>query len=220
MASKEILLKAELREKLGSKHNARIRLKGRIPAIVYGHKQEPVAIALDRHDFTEGLHHGHRLFDIEYDGKKEKLLVKDVQYDYLGKGIIHADLLRVDLSEKVKVDVPLVFKGTPVGAHEGGILEEHLDRVEIECAVTTIPEVVDVSVKGLGVGDSLHAKDIPLPEGARLLTDPETLVIACQLPAVVETAEEAVAAEEEPASPEVISEAKRKEAEQEQAEEK
>ena len=171
MVSKELVLKAETRKELGSKHAAKLRLAGRIPAIIYGHKQKPEAIVFDEHDFTEGLHHGHRLFDVEFGGKTEKLLVKDVQYDYLGKKIIHADLIRVDLSEKVKVEVPLVFKGTAAGVSEGGVLEEHLDHIEVECAVTDIPESIDVSVKNLKIGDSLHVRDIVLPAGVKLVTD-------------------------------------------------
>jgi large subunit ribosomal protein L25 len=213
MASKELVLKAQIRKELGSKRAAKLRSAGRIPAIIYGHEQKPEAIVLDAHDFAEGLHHGHRLFDVEFDGRKEKLLVKDVQYDYLGKKIIHVDLIRVDLSERVKVQVPLVFKGTPAGVHEGGLLEEHLDRVEIECAVTDIPESIDVSVKSLKVGDSLHARDIQLPAEVKLLTDPDALLMACHLP-VVAAAEEIAEAVQEPIVPEVITERKPKEEEQ------
>lgn len=220
MASKEFILKARARNELGSKRAAKLRQAGSIPAIIYGHGQKPQAITLDQHDFTEGIHHGRRLFDVELDGKKEKLLVKDVQYDYLGRKIIHADLIRVDLSEKVKVQVPLAFKGTPAGASEGGLLEEHLDHIEIECAVTDIPESIDVSVKGLKVGDSLHARDVVLPPGIKLITAEDVLLIACHLPAA--PVEEPVAAApgvEEPTSPEVITERKPKEGEEEAAEE-
>jgi large subunit ribosomal protein L25 len=220
MASKELVLKAETRKELGSKRAAKLRLSGRIPAIVYGHEQKPEAITLDAHDFAEGIHHGHRLFDVEVDGKREKLLVKDVQYDYLGKKIIHADLIRVDLSEKVKVQVSLVFKGAPAGAQEGGLLEEHLDRIEIECAVTDIPESIDVSVKGLKIGDSLHARDIPLSPEIKLITDPDTLLIACRLPAAAAVEETAEVAAAEPTVPEVITERKPKEGEEETEEEK
>jgi large subunit ribosomal protein L25 len=220
MVSKEIILKARARKEFGSKNAAKTRLAGRIPAIVYGHGQKPEAIVLDEHDFTEGIHHGHRLFDVEVDGKREKLLVKDVQFDYLGRRIIHADLIRVDLSERVKVQVRLVFKGTPAGAQEGGLLEEHLDRLEIECAVTDIPESIDVSVKSLKVDDSLHARDIQLPPEVKLITDLNALLIACHLPAAQVVEEVAAAAVEEPTAPEVITERKPKEGEEETEEEK
>jgi large subunit ribosomal protein L25 len=219
MISKEMVLKAEARKGLGSKHAAKLRLAGKIPVIIYGHKQQPEAVVIDEHDFSEGLHHGHRLFDVEFEGKKEKLLVKDVQFDYLGKKIIHADLIRVDLSEKVRVEVPLVFKGTAAGMSEGGVLEEHLDHIEIECAVTDIPEAIDVSVKSLKIGDSLHVRDIVLPDGIRIVTDTGVLVIACQKPMAVVATEEA-AVTEGPIAPEVITERKPKEGEEETEEEK
>jgi large subunit ribosomal protein L25 len=218
MVSKELVLKAQIRKELGSKHAEKLRLAGRIPAVIYGHGQKPESIVLDAHDFAEGVHHGSRLFDVEYGDKREKLLVKDVQFDYLGKKIIHADLIRVDLSERVKVEVLLAFKGTPAGAQEGGLLEEHLDRVEIECAVTDIPESIDVSVKNLKVGDSLHARDIQLPAGIKLLTDPDALLIACHLPIVMATTEETAEVATEPTVPEVITERKPKE--EEESEEK
>lgn len=217
VSKEELILKAETRNVRGKKNAAKLREKGQIPAIVYGHKQEPQAIALDVHDFTESVHHGKRLLDVEMDGKKEKLLLKELQYDHLGRKIIHADLIRVDLSEKVKVMVPLAFKGTPVGASEGGILEEHLASIEVECTVTEIPETIDVSVKALKIDDSIFVKDVVLPEGVKMVSSPELLVIACHKPLEVLPVEEVVVGAEEPTSPEVITERKPKEGEEEGA---
>jgi large subunit ribosomal protein L25 len=209
---KTLLLKAELREHIGSKAVQKIRQNGRIPAIVYGHKQEPVAISLNAHDFVEGLHHGHRLMDIQVGRKKQKMIVKELQYDYLGKNIIHADLMRVDVTESIRVTVPIELKGTAAGSHEGGIVEGHADHLEIECRATDIPEVVAVSVKELHVGGVLHAGDIELPSGVKLISSPEMLLATCHLVAAAKTTEEVE--EEMPAAPEVISEAKEEEAEE------
>ncbi|MFB0551873.1 MAG: 50S ribosomal protein L25 [Phycisphaerae bacterium] len=203
---KTLLLKAELREQAGSKHAAKVRKQGRIPAIVYGHKQEPVAISLDAHNFVEGLHHRHRLMDVQIGKKKEKMIVKDLQYDYLGKDIIHADLMRVDVTETIKVTVPIELKGTAKGTHEGGIIEEHADHLEIECKATDIPETIVVWVKEVSVGDALHAGDIELADGVKLVSSPETLVLTCHLVAAAKTTEQVE--EEMPVAPEVISEAK------------
>ncbi|UCG47738.1 MAG: 50S ribosomal protein L25 [Phycisphaerales bacterium] len=208
---KATLLKAEVRESVGSRHAALIRRQGRIPAIVYGHKQEPVAVSLDAHNFVEELHHGRRLMDIQIGRKKEKMIVKDLQYDYLGKEIIHADLMRVSVTEKIRVTVPVELKGTAQGTHEGGIVELHSDRVEIECKATDIPEALVVSVKDLGVGDIVHAGDIGLPEGVRLVGSPETILVTCHLVAAAKSTEEVEA--EEPAAPEVIREQKKAEEE-------
>ena len=210
-----VALKVEVRQEVGSKHAARLRREGRLPAIVYGHGQKPVAVSLHLYNFAEMLHHGHRLFDVKMDKRSETLLVKDLQYDHLGKDIIHADLVRVSLAETVKVTVPIELRGTVRGTHEGGIVDEHLDHLEIECKVSDIPKVIPVSTKELGVGDSIHAGDIELPEGTRLVTDAETLVLTCHLVAAAKSTEELE--EEMPVAPEVITE-KAEEAEKAESE--
>jgi large subunit ribosomal protein L25 len=213
---KQLRLKVDTRKQVGSKAAAKVRQQGRIPAILYGHKQEPVAISFDAHDFAEGLHHGHRLMDLQIGKKLQKAIVKDLQYDYLGKDVIHADLVRVDVTETVKVTVPIELRGAARGAEHGGIVEEHADHVEVECKVTDIPESIVVGVKQIEVGDVLHAGDIELPEGVRLASDPEMLIITCSLVAAAKTTEQLE--EEVPSAPEVIGEAK--EAEEEAAQER
>ena len=205
-------LKAEPRTQTGSKHAVQIRKQGKIPAIVYGHREEPVAIALDAHDFGVQLHHGHRLLDVAIGGKKQKLLVKDLQYDHLGKKIVHADLVRVDLTEMVRVTVPIELKGTAAGTHEGGIIEEHADHLEVECRVTDIPENVVVSIKDVGIGDTLHASQVALPDGVKLISDPDLVIVTCHLVAAAKTTEEIE--EEIPSAPEVIGEKKEEQAEE------
>ncbi len=216
--AKELLLKGEVREQLGSKSSEKVRSAGRIPAIIYGHKQEPVAISLDAHNLVEGLHHGHRLVDLQIGSKKDKVLIKAIQHDYLGKNIIHVDLMRVDVSERIKVKVPLELKGTAAGTHEGGIIEEHVDRLEVECLVTEIPESLVVSVKEINVGDSIHASDVELPSGVKLMSSPTTLLITCSLVAAAKSTEELE--EEAPVTPEIIGEVKEGEEGEEAPEEK
>ncbi|MDI6450056.1 50S ribosomal protein L25 [Anaerobaca lacustris] len=209
---KTLSLEAQIRERTGSKAAARVRKQGQIPAVVYGHKQDPVAISLDAHDFAEGLHHGHRVIDVKVGGKTQKMIVKDLQYDHLGRNIVHADLMRVDVTETVRVSVPIELKGTAQGTHESGIVEEHADHVEIECMVTNIPESIVVSIKELGVGQVIHAGDVVLPDGITLASSPDTLLVACHLVAAAKTTEEIE--EEAPAAPEVIGEKKEESEEQ------
>ena len=206
---KSLFLKAQVRQHVGSKDAAKLRQQGRIPAVVYGHRKKPVAISLDAHSLVEGLHHGHRVVDVQIGRKKETVILKDLQYDYLGKDVIHADLMRVDVTETVKVTVPIELKGTASGTHEGGILEEHMDRLEIECRVTDIPDCIGVSVKEIGVGDTLHAGDIELPEGIKLVSSPAMLLVTCTLVAAAKSTEELEA--EVPVAPEVIGEAEKAE---------
>jgi len=200
--SKTLSLKAEIREHTGSRAATEVRKQGRLPAIMYGHKEEPAAISLDAHDFVEALHHGHRLMDIKIGRRSEKIIVKDLQYDHLGRNVIHADLIRVNVKEKVVVTVPIELKGTAKGMHHGGLLEEQADHLEVECLPTNIPEAIVVSVKELEVGDSIHAGDVTMPEGVALASPADTLLVACHVVAAAKTTEEVE--EEEPAAPEVI----------------
>ena len=214
---KSLLLKAEIREQTGSGHAAKVRKGGRIPAVVYGHKEETVAISLDAHNLVEGLHHGHRVMDVQIGKKQQKMIIKALQYDHLGRDIIHVDLMRVDVTETIRVTVPIELKGTAKGTHEGGVVEMHTNRLEIECKVTDIPEAIVVSVKEIGIGDTLHASDVELPSGVKLVSAPSTLLVTCSLVAAAKSTEELEA--EMPAAPEVIGEVK-EEAGEEGTEEK
>jgi large subunit ribosomal protein L25 len=203
---KALVLKAEIRQGLGSKDAAKLRKKGQIPAVVYGHKKEPTSIVLDAKSFREGFQHGRRLIEVEIDKKNETLLIKDVQYDYLGSDIIHVDLMRVDVTEMVRVTVPIELKGTAKGAQEGGMIESHTGDLEVECRVTQIPDRITISIKEMALGDTIHAKDIQLPDGVKLISSPDLLVATCHIVAEVKTTEELEA--EMPAGPEVITAAK------------
>ena len=203
---KSLLLKAEIREQTGSGHAARVRKSGRIPAVVYGHKEKPVAISLDAHNLVEGLHHGHRVVDVQIGKKQEKMIVKAMQYDHLGRDIIHVDLMRVDVTETIRVTVPVELKGTAKGTHEGGVVEMRTNSIEVECMVTEIPKSIIINIKEIGVGDTLHASDIELPAGVKLVSLPTMLLVTCRVIAEAKSTEELEA--EMPAAPEVIGEVK------------
>jgi len=204
--AKTLSLEAQIREQTGSKAAAAVRRQGRIPAVVYGHQEQPVAISLDAHDFVEGLHQGLRLMDLSLAGKSETAIIKELQYDHLGRDVIHADLIRVDVTEIIKVVVPVELKGTPKGAQEGGVLTSHTNRLEVQCLAINIPEMIVVPVKDLDVGQAIHAGDIHLPEGVTLATPAEMLVASCNVLQEVKSTEEVEA--ETPAVPEVITEKK------------
>lgn len=210
--SETTALKAHIRQQGGSNRSAGLRLQGQLPAVVYGHKKETISIALDAHDFVEGLHAGSRIFEVDIDGAKDTVLVKQVQYDYLGKDIIHADLMRVNLSERVKVRVPLELRGTAEGTHQGGIVEMVMDHLEVECRVSDIPDVIPVNIKTLVLNQSMHAGQVELPGDVKLMTDADAVIVSCREPAAVKAEEEVVAVEgaEEaaPTEPEVITERK------------
>lgn len=216
--AKTLSLEAQLREQTGTKAAGAVRKKGFIPAVVYGHQQEPLAISLNAHDFAEGLHHGARLMEIAVAGRNETAIIKDLQYDHLGRDIIHADLMRVDVTEIIKVTVPVEFKGVPKGAQEGGVLTAHTSKLEVQCLAINIPASIVVPVKDMTVGQSIHAGDVTLPEGVTLASSAEMLVASCNLVQELKTTEQVEA--ETPATPEVITEKKAEEGAAEESEKK
>jgi large subunit ribosomal protein L25 len=210
--SETVALKASVREQAGTRSSVRLREQGQIPAVVYGHQKEPLSISLNAHDFIENLHHGHRLFEIDVDGTKDTMLVKDLQYDHLGRSVLHADLMRVNLTERVTVEVMIELRGTAAGTHAGGIVEEIMSAIEVECAVRDIPETLPVNIKDLGLNQSIHAGQIVLPEGFTLVTDSEAVVVVChEAKAAIAAEQEAEGAgegTEQPVEPEVITQKK------------
>ena len=212
------MLKAEKRSELGTRKIRKLRATGKIPAIIYGHGKDNVPITLNEHEVALAILHGERLLEVDIAGTKENVLIKDVQYDTFGQDVLHLDLTRVSLDERVEVTVRVVLRGTPAGAADGGMLQQVVSDVNIECLVTAIPEEIRASVTEMDIGDTIVASDLPLPEGAKLLDEPDTLI--CSVIVVAE-AEEAPAEEAEEAvttEPEVIGE-KTEQAEDQQASE-
>lgn len=198
----------EVREGRGSRKAQELRANGKIPAIVYGMKKDIVKIALPGALAETIIHSGTHTMQIVLNGKNETVLIQDVQYDYLNRDIEHVDLMRVDPNQKVSVSVPLEFRGTAKGTKEGGILETQLTELELEVRALEIPDVIRVNVEGLELHQAIHAREVALPAGAKLLNPPE--VIVCQVRTV---REEAAAGEVEtgPAEPEVIGKKKEEE---------
>jgi len=209
------LLRITKRDKLGSRAAQQLRREGLAPAVIYGRGGDSTSVYMSSHDLEVAVQRGEQLLKAELDGKEENFLIKDVQYDYLGHHILHVDLARVRLDERVEVTVPIVLRGTPVGVEtEDGVLSQHLKELSIECLVTDIPEELRVPVSQLHVNESLRVAELELPEGVQAREDPETMVAS-----VAVLAEEAVAPPEEAAAaePEVIGE---EAAEEPKAEEK
>jgi large subunit ribosomal protein L25 len=203
-------IKAEPRNNLGTHATRKFRKNGQLPAVIYGHKKETVSVAIPEEEFVHLFHEGSHLFELQIGSEKENVLVKKVQYNYLGTELIHVDFNRVDLNERVKVEVSLILKGVAVGTQAGGVLQQILMELEIECVVTEIPENIRVNISKLGLNEQLKAKDIEIPAGAKLITDGELIVAT-----VAEVKEEVAAAPVEGAvvaEPEVISKGKEEEA--------
>ncbi len=200
-------LTGEPRNALGTRAAQCVRAEGRLPTVIYGHGKAPVTISLVQHEVEVALAHGARTMEVEIEGSAAPYLIKAVQYDHLGATPIHMDLTRVDLTERVRVRVGIEPRGVPKGTHEGGVLDMVMADLEIECLVTAIPDTLHPVVTELGLGESLHVKDLELPEGVVALAGPEDRVATVRVLAVhaAEVAEtEAEEVEEKEAEPERI----------------
>jgi large subunit ribosomal protein L25 len=201
MATQSAQVTAQPRSQLGSRANKRLRDTGMLPGVIYGHKEAVIPVTLTKKEVVTHLNRGAHLFDLTLEGKNEKVLVKEVQYDHLGSELIHIDFARVSLDEKVELTVPLELKGTPAGEAEGGVLQQIISELEIECLVTDIPDKIIANVADMKLDDVLHIKDLKLPAGVKVMQDEDLIVATVKEIAEEETTE---AAEGETAEPEVI----------------
>ncbi|MDX2114474.1 MAG: 50S ribosomal protein L25 [Planctomycetota bacterium] len=199
-------LKAQRREKLGSRYAQRERARGMLPGVVYGHGQDPVAITLNAKETLRYLHQGEKVFTIEMAGESsgQTVILKDLQFDYLGTNVVHVDLARVDLDEEIEANVPIRLVGEAIGMKKANaILTFPNKELKVRCTVRTLPDHVDLNISTLDMGHALHCREIPLPQGVKLAEDPDAIVVSITM-VKEEVAAEAATADGAPAQPEVI----------------
>jgi large subunit ribosomal protein L25 len=206
-------IQGEPRGPQGHHGNERLRQRGLLPAVIYGHGEAPEMISLSLHDFELALSHTQRVVKVQVGGREQQYLVKDVQFDHLQKTPIHVDLMRVDVSERVRVTVALEFRGTPKGVAEGGTLVTVAAEVEVECPVLQIPESIRVRVEHLGMNESIKLRDVEAPAEVKLLGDPDDILAVVHPPREEEPTTAEAAASEGAAEPEVIAKGKEEDAE-------
>jgi large subunit ribosomal protein L25 len=167
---------AEKRTEFGKGAARRIRRAHKIPAVVYGHGNDPIHLTLPGHATMMALKHGgaNALLELDIDGSSQLALTKQVQVDPIRRVLEHIDFVAVRRGEKVTVDVPVHVTGE--AAPETLVVTEQA-TVQLEAEATHIPEHIEVSVEGAAIGTQIHASDLELPQGTTLLTDPETLVV-------------------------------------------
>ncbi len=206
------LLHVQQRNSHGKRNNVRLRRGGRLPAVLYGHGEEPVSLSLAADEFEASLRHGAKVVDLD-GAASGKALLQDVQWDTFFHQVLHVDLLRVRAGERVTVDVPIELRGEAPGAREGGVIEQMIHSVEIEVALDVIPDKLHVNINNLQIDGQLTIKDIEdLPQGATIDMDEDAMIVHCLMPAVEE--EEAAAEEGVAAEPEVIGKGKEEEEEE------
>jgi large subunit ribosomal protein L25 len=177
---KDITITVEPRETRGKNEARRLRVRGLVPAIVYGTGSDPVSIAINPKEVTSILKSGsghNTIFDIDIQGAKAPVMIVDWQHEPLKSRLLHVDLLRIDLSKKVIVKVPVHTHGDPVGVKLQGGQHEIITRdIEIECLPDDIPESFNVTVSDLHIGQSIRASEIPLSGSMRLVSSADLVI--------------------------------------------
>jgi large subunit ribosomal protein L25 len=170
----------EVRTQSGKGSARRARAAGKCPGILYGHKEPPVSLIVDPHALVKSLDKERKrntVFSLAVAGngatKDVTAMIRDVQIDALSRALIHVDFIRVSMDEEVKVTVPLVLRGMPVGVVNGGNLHQSMHELPIAAKPDAIPTKLEIDVSALNIGEGLHASDLKLAAGVRVLLDPK-----------------------------------------------
>ena len=207
----DMMIEVERREESGKNSNRRARAAGKIPAVVYGSGKDSVPILVNRKKVLELLKgRGHEnpifLLKLADSGQERHAMVRDLQIDPVSRQVVHIDFQRVEMTQKVRVQVPVEVVGTAYGVKtQGGMLDFVTREVHIECLPGDIPQKIELDVTDLHVNQHLEAKSLKLPEGVTLLDEPERVIVALGHGRVEEAAAEGAS---ERAEPEVIKKGK------------
>lgn len=190
----DLTLRVKNREQIGSNASRRLRKQDLIPAVVYGGNKEAVSILVERRRILELLHTSageNAVFELVLDDQRRHAMIHDLQVDPITGQVEHIDFQRINMSEKVSVQVPIELIGTPVGVKtDGGILDFITRELTLECLPGDIPNQLELDVSGLHLGQHAEAGDIELPPKVELLDDADRVIVSIAAPRVVEEDEE------------------------------
>jgi len=197
------ILHATKREQLGSNSALRLRRAGDLPVVLYGHRRDTVHLSVPLKEVQHVIHAGTRMVTVDIGGAQEPALLREIQYDAMGDHLLHVDLARIALDEKVTVTVPVELHGLAKGAVAGGTLAHLVQDIEVTCLPMDIPEKIRVEVAHLEIGQMLCVRDIKAPGGVQFVLDPETPVVIVHQPSAEQEAAP-VEGVEQVAEPELI----------------
>jgi large subunit ribosomal protein L25 len=208
--AKQVKLTAERRTATGRSAVRKLKAMGVVPAVIYGAKDKAEPLQVSRRDINAMLSHAageNILVELEIAGKSRLALVQEVQHAPLGNAILHIDFHAVSMDEVIQADVPLEPAGVANGVKNmGGLLEQNLRSLAIECLPRDLPDLITVDVSALNIGDAIHVREIPLPPGVSTRVQPDLTAFSVLAPTVEE--EPVAAAVDAAAGPEVIREKK------------
>jgi large subunit ribosomal protein L25 len=211
----QIQLSARLRSAEGKLNSRRVRRGGEVPCVLYGIEPEVVSLAIKKRELVKLLTSRHSIIVLNYEGKQQQSIIKEIQYHPLKGDIIHMDFQRILAGQEIRIAVPVKFVGVAPGAKTGGIFQELRAHLEVTCLPADIPNYIEVDISALEIGDAIHVSDLKLGT-LKIEEDPTTAVCSVAAPKkleeVVAPVEEGA---EEAAEPEVITARKKDEEEEE-----
>jgi large subunit ribosomal protein L25 len=197
-------LSATLRSESGKGAARALRRAGSVPAVIYGHKREPMSLSVSTRELERLLERvatGTTVVELSIDGRVSRTLIREIQKHPFKKQLVHVDFQELVAGEMITVNVPLVIVGTAIGVRSfQGILDQTMRELEVEVDPSAIPNHIDVDVTALNIGDSIHVRDLNVPAGVTVLTDADASVVVVAAPKVnaADAAAEAAAASAEP----------------------
>jgi large subunit ribosomal protein L25 len=200
--AESVELAIEKRDGRGTRKARKLREKGHVPGVVYGHKEETVSVSVAADALMSAVRHGARVVDLRSDGGLQKAQIAELQWDHLGMELLHVDFRRVAADERIHVTVAVEVKGIAPGVTAGGVLDQPIHTLAIECLAASVPESVRINVNELQLGGAIHVRDLHLPPGVTALADPDAIVVHVTAPQAEPEAAAAPGAEQ--AEPEVI----------------
>ncbi len=206
------LLQAQTRKGGGSSVARRLRREGWVPGVVYGHNRPTYPVQMQLNALREILLAHPPTLDLEVDGERNRVVIKEIQQDTSTDRLLHVDFQCVARDEKIRVHIPIVLRGTPEGVKAGGVLQQSLRELHVECLPDAIPERVVARIDHLQIDQVLRVKDLELPAGVVAAHDPDLAVLGVHKVIVEEAASPTAAALAEaaaPSQPEVIGEKER-----------
>jgi large subunit ribosomal protein L25 len=199
--AESVVLTTEKRESRGTRTARKLRATGRVPGVLYGHKEETLSVSVAADALLSAVRHGARVVDLQSDSGLQKAQIAELQWDHLGIDVLHVDFRRVAADERIHVTVPVEVKGVAPGVTAGGMLDQPIHSLAIECLAVSVPDSIRVNVNELQLGAAIHVRDLHLPPDVKALADADAIVVHVLAP---QAEPEAGATPSEQAEPEVI----------------
>ncbi|MFZ1685397.1 MAG: 50S ribosomal protein L25/general stress protein Ctc, partial [Candidatus Zixiibacteriota bacterium] len=187
---KDVAIAASSRQTVGKGFARRARVEGNVPGVMYGPELKPVSVVVNEREFRRAMKASggeSTIFTLNVDGQANKVIIREIQKDPVTSKLVHIDFHAISMNRPIHIDIPLHYVGTAIGVKaEGGIMQVVMRELAISCLPTNIPEHVEVDVSNLGIGDSIHVRDLKI-ENVNIMADQSQTIVVISAPTVIKT---------------------------------